>query len=368
MPRKTGLVWHELYMWHNTGKYAGVMPPGLKVQPYEHSEHPETKRRFKNLLDVAGLTEQLVAIQPRAATEAEILMLHEPDHLDRMKVLNETGGEAGIGTPMGVGSYDIALLAAGGVSELADALLDQRIDNGYALVRPPGHHAKANMGMGFCIFCNGAIAGLHAMNHRGLERIAYVDWDVHHGNGTEAAFWEDPRALTISIHQQNLFPLHSGGMDQRGAGAGEGFNLNIPLPPGSGYGAYEAVFDRVVVPALEAFGPELIIVPSGFDAGIHDCLGRQLMHSRGYRELTAKLMRTADQVCNGRLMMCHEGGYDASTVPYMGLAVLEELSGIKTDIDDPLLEVFEQIGGQELQPHQDAVIRQAESLLDSLRT
>ena len=104
MSRKTGLVWHELYMWHNTGKYAGVMPPGLKVQPYEHSENPETKRRFKNLLDVAGLTEQLVAIQPRPATEAEILMLHEPDHLDRMKALNETGGEAGIGTPMGVGS------------------------------------------------------------------------------------------------------------------------------------------------------------------------------------------------------------------------------------------------------------------------
>ena len=368
MSRRTGLVWHELYMWHNTGKYAGVMPPGLQVQPYEHSEHPETKRRFKNLLDVAGLTEQLVAISPRPATEAEILMLHEPDHLDRMKVLNETGGEAGIGTPMGVGSYDIALLAAGGVIELVDALLDQRVDNGYALVRPPGHHAKADMGMGFCIFCNGAIAGLHAMNHRGLERIAYVDWDVHHGNGTEAAFWEDPRALTISIHQQNLFPLHSGGMDQRGAGAGEGFNLNIPLPPGSGYGAYEAVFDRVVIPALKAFSPELIIVPSGFDAGIHDSLGRQLMHSRGYRELTAKLMRTADQVCGGRLMMCHEGGYDASTVPYMGLAVLEELSGIKTDIDDPLLEVFEQIGGQDLQPHQDAVILQAEPLLDTLRT
>ena len=102
MSRKTGLVWHELYMWHNTGKYAGVMPPGLKVQPYEHSEHPETKRRFKNLLDVAGLTEQLVAIRPRPATEAEILMLHEADHLDRMKALNETGGEAGMGTPMGV--------------------------------------------------------------------------------------------------------------------------------------------------------------------------------------------------------------------------------------------------------------------------
>ena len=124
MSRKTRLGWHELYMWHNTGKYAGVMPPGLQVQPYEHSEHPETKRRFKNLLDVAGLTEQLVAIRPRPATEAEILMLHEPDHLDRMKALNETGGEAGIGTPMGVGSYDIALLAAGGVIALVDALLE----------------------------------------------------------------------------------------------------------------------------------------------------------------------------------------------------------------------------------------------------
>ncbi len=365
MAPKTGFVWHELYMWHNTGNYAGVMPTGLTVQPYEHAENPETKRRFKNLMDVAGLTDQLIEVSPRPATEQEVLMLHEPDYLERIKVLNEAGGDAGVFTPMGVGSYDIALLAVGGVIELVDAVLDGRVDNGYALVRPPGHHALPGMGMGFCIFCNGAIAGLHALERRGLERIAYVDWDVHHGNGTETAFWKDNRALTISIHQDNCFPPDSGGMDMRGTGAGEGFNFNIPLPPGSGYGAYEATFDRVVVPALETFAPQLIIVPSGFDAGAHDPLGRQMMHSTGYRELTQKLMQAADSVCNGRLLMCHEGGYNAPTVPYFGLAVLEQLSGIKTPIDDPFAQILQGLGGQNLQPHQDAVIQQAETLLDT---
>ena len=152
----------------------------------------------------------------------------------------------------------------------------------------------------------------------------------------------------------------------RGGGSGEGFNLNIPLPPGSGYGAYEAAFDRVVIPALEKYEPELIIVPSGFDAGAHDPLGRQMMHSRGYRELTQKLLRTAGDVCSGRLMMCHEGGYNAPTVPYFGLVVLEELSGTKTPVDDPFGAILEGLGGQDLQPHQDAVVKQAEALLQAL--
>lgn len=364
----TALVWQELYMWHNTGNYAGIMPPGLTVQPYEHAENPETKRRFKNLLDVAGLTKQLVDLDVRPATEEEVLRVHTKDYLEKIKALNSTGGDAGVFTPMGVGSYDIALLSAGGVISLLDAIVDGKVKNGYALNRPPGHHAMPDYGMGFCVFCNGAIGARHLLDARGLGRVAMVDWDVHHGNGAEAAFWEDPNVLTISIHQDRCFPPDTGAITDIGAGAGKGTNMNIPLPPGSGWGAYEATYDRVILPALRAFKPDMIIIPSGFDAGAHDPLGRQMMHSRGYRTLTGKLMAVADEVCDGRLAFIHEGGYNAPTVPYFGLAVLEELSGISTGLEDPFTPVLEGLGGQELQPHQDALIKEAEKLLDNLPT
>jgi acetoin utilization deacetylase AcuC-like enzyme len=353
-------------MWHNTGNAAGIMPAGLTVQPYEHAENPETKRRFKNLLDMTGLTKKLTELDPRPATEEEILRVHTPDYLKKIQDLNATGGDAGPFTPMGSGSYDIALLSAGGVIALTDAVIDGKVDNGYALVRPPGHHALPDMGMGFCLFCNGAVAGRHALEARGLDRIAYVDWDVHHGNGTEAAFWRDPRALTISIHQDRCFPPDTGGMDAIGEGPGEGFNINIPLPAGSGFGAYEAAFDEVIIPALRAYGPDLIFVPSGFDAGGHDPLGRMMMHSRGYGELTRKLLAVAEEVCGGRLVMCHEGGYNAPTVPYYGLAVMEALSGEASGLEDPFAPILEGLGGQELQPHQAKVIADAKAMLKAL--
>ncbi len=363
----TGFVFHEIYLWHSTGSSAGVMPYGLPVEPYEPAEHPDAKRRIRNLLEVSGLLERLVPIRPRAAKDDEILRFHTQAHLDRIRALNDSpAADAGVFTPMGRGSFDIAALAAGGVIAAVDAVLDAHVENAYALVRPPGHHAMPELAMGFCIFGNGAIAGLHALETHGVARIAYVDWDVHHGNGTQAAFYSDPRALTISVHQDRCFPQNSGFIEENGDGAGRGFNINVPLPPGSGVGAYEAVFDRVVIPALEKFRPELIIVPSGFDAGAYDPLGRQMMTGAGYRALTRRLMDFAAQCCDGRLVMCHEGGYSAPTVPFFAHAVLETLSGISTEIQDPFEKILAGMGQQELQPHQDAVIRQAEQLLSNL--
>jgi acetoin utilization deacetylase AcuC-like enzyme len=364
--KKTGLVWNERYMWHDTGNAAGVMPAGFGVQPYQHAENPETKRRLKNLLDASGMTEKLVPVADRPATEEEVLRVHTLNYLSRLRELNKTGGDAGVFTSMGRGSLDIALLAAGGLIALVDAVLDGIVDNGYALVRPPGHHALADEGMGFCLLCNGAMAGRHALENRNLSRIAYVDWDVHHGNGTEQAFLEDPRALTISIHQDNCFPPDSGPMENTGRGEGEGFNLNLPLPPGSGVGAYVALFERVVIPALEAFKPDMIFVPCGFDAGAYDPLGRQMMTSEGYATLTSSLLVAADKLCAGRLVMCHEGGYDATTVPYFGLAVIETLCGVKSDMEDPFQPILAGLAGQELQAHQNEVIVRAERLLDEL--
>jgi acetoin utilization deacetylase AcuC-like enzyme len=365
--RSTGFVCHELYMWHNTGNYAGPMPYGNPVQPDTHAENPETKRRFRNLLEVAGLTPQLHHIAPREATEEEILRFHTPPYLEKVKGLSAgIGGDAGAFTPMGRGSYEIALLSAGGVLAALEAVLDGAVDNAYALVRPPGHHALADEGMGFCIFGNAAIAGFHAFEKYGLERIAFVDWDVHHGNGTQSAFYEDPRALTISVHQDNCFPPDSGYRHENGSGPGAGYNINIPLPPGSGVGAYEEAYDRVVLPALHKFRPQLIVVPSGFDAGAYDPLGRMQMHSEGYRSLTRKMMRAADALCDGKLLLTHEGGYNTWTVPFFGLAVMEELSGIRTATDDPFLPMHEALGGQALQPHQAEWIAEAEKLLSGL--
>lgn len=363
----TGFVFHELYLWHNTGNLAGPIPFGNPVQPGEHPENPETKRRLRNLLEVSGLLQQLTPLDPREATDEEILRFHTREHLENIRSLNEyLGVDAGMFTPMGRGSFEIARLSAGGVIVAADAVLDGKVRNAYALVRPPGHHAIKDLAMGFCIFGNAAIAGMHLLQVRKLDRIAFVDWDVHHGNGTQAAFWEEPRALTISIHQDNCFPPNSGPITDIGEGKGTGFNINIPLPPGSGVGAYETAFDRIVIPALLAYKPDMIIVPSGFDAGAHDPLGRMMLTSEGFRSLTRKLMEAANQVCEDRLVLCHEGGYNAPTVPFFGLAVMEELSGIRTVVEDPFQELLGGLGMQALQPHQETVIREAEKLVKNL--
>ncbi len=361
--KKTGFVWHERYMWHDTGTYAGVMPPGGFVQPGTHVENPEAKRRFKNLLEVSGLYDSLIHIAPREADTQDILRVHTADYHDRIKRLSDKGGgDAGFFTPFGNGSYDIARLSAGGVLAAVDAVLDGKVANAYALVRPPGHHAEPDIGKGFCLFNNVAIAAAYARSKRGLDRVAIVDWDVHHGNGAERIFLEDPTVLTISIHQEESFPPESGAVTANGAGAGQGYNINVPLPAGSGVGAYEAVYDRVVVPALRKFKPDLILIPSGFDAGAHDPLGRMLMHSDGYRSLTSKMLEVADELCEGRLVLSHEGGYDAATVPFYGLAVMETLCGLRTEVEDPFLPMFQDISGQSLLPHQDVAIQAAEGL------
>jgi acetoin utilization deacetylase AcuC-like enzyme len=181
--------------------------------------------------------------------------------------------------------------------EGADSVIQGNTENAYALIRPPGHHAHADQGRGFCIFGNAAITAKYAQKVHGLERIATVDWDVHHGNGTQWAFYEDPSVLTISIHQDSYYPPESGAFDETGKGDGEGYNINIPLPAGSGHGAYIAAIERVAIPAIKAFKPELIMVPSGFDANAMDPLGRMLNTSDTYRSMTLLLKELAAEIC-----------------------------------------------------------------------
>ena len=367
MARKTGFLFNELYMWHDPGNAAIFYPAGLTVQPGEHAENAETKRRFRNLLDVSGLLDKLIDVRPRAATEEEILRVHHREYHDRIKALSaDRGGQAGETTPFGPGSYEIALLSAGGTIAMTDAVMTKKVDNGYALVRPPGHHAEPDRGRGFCIFANIPVAIHHARKTYGIKRVAVVDWDVHHGNGTEKCFYEDPEALTISIHQDNWYPADSGHIHQTGEGAGKGYNINVPLPPGSGREAYVATFEKVVAPALRRFRPELIYIASGFDGSIYDPLGRMMVTSTTYRTLSQIMLGVADEVCGGRLVLSHEGGYSAAYVPYCGLAVMEELSGIRSSIEDVFAGFVDVAGGHQLYPHQAEIIDKAAALANAI--
>ena len=366
----TGYVWNTLFGWADTGSGSLFPPdPNLGLQPITHHfAHPDTKRRFHELVSVSGLLDSLHEIPAKQATETDILRVHTRDHLDRIKSDSQLpkGGDAGDGvSPFGHGGYDIAARAAGGAIALVEKVVDGTVDNGYALVNPPGHHATRATGMGFCIFNNASIAAAYARDVLGIERVAIVDWDVHHGNGTQDIWFTDPSVLAISIHQNRCFPPNSGFRDERGAGDGFGFSLNIPLPPGSGDAAYQQAMKQVVVPALQAYEPQLIIVASGFDAGILDPLARQMVSTHGFAQLTRLVLRAAEQMCEGRIAFVQEGGYSPHFVPFCGLAVLRELLG-EEYVADPYAPLTTTMGGDVLLAHERAEIDAAALLVADL--
>jgi acetoin utilization deacetylase AcuC-like enzyme len=206
-----------------------------------------------------------------------------------------------------------------------DAVVGERASNAFSLSRPPGHHCLRNRPMGFCLLANIPIAIEAERAKHDIERVAVIDWDVHHGNGTQSIYYEDPHTLTISLHQDRCFPPGYSGEEDRGAGAGVGANLNVPLLAGSGDDAYRYAFERIVLPALERFSPELIVVASGLDASAVDPLARMQLHSDSYRSMTCAVTHAAQRHCAGRLAIVHEGGYSEAYVPFCGLAIAEEL-------------------------------------------
>jgi acetoin utilization deacetylase AcuC-like enzyme len=339
---KTGFFFDEKCMWHIGQLHAGTFPVGGWVQPPNASglaESPDTKRRLRNLLDASGLLVQLDQRTAPMATETQLMRVHPKPYLDRFKAISDSGGgDMGIQASFGQGGYEIAKQSAGLAITGVDAVLSGTLKNAYILSRPPGHHCLADLGMGFCVLSNISIAVEAAIAKHGLTRVAVLDWDVHHGNGTESIFLNRPDVLTISIHQDNCFPINSGAADHRGEGAGKGYNLNVPLLPGGGNQAYRDAFDLVVLPALEAYKPELIIVASGLDANALDPLARMMLYSESFRWMAAEVMAAADRLCGGRLAIVHEGGYSESYVPFCGHALIEQLSGISTEVVDPALD------------------------------
>ena len=361
LSHRTALVWDERYLWHHPGGGAGPLAHGAAlVEPGDFGEEgPHPRRRLRSLIEVSGLIDALVPVDARPASRAELERAHTSEYVSRVRALSATGGgDAGDGTPFGHNGYDIAALAAGGCIAAVDAVMDGRVDNAYALVKPPGHHASCASGAGHCIFNNVAVAARHAMATRGVERVTIVDWDVHWGNGTQEIFWVDPAVQFISLHQADWYPRGGGHAHDVGDGPGVGLNINVPLPPGSGIGAYRAAFERIIGPALTAHRPQLILVSSGFDSGANDPTGRMLLTSQNYHELTQFLLGAAQHHCDGRLVVCHEGGYSPTYTPFCGVAVIEALAGIADPdrIEDPFLPRYTGVGYEQLQNHQSAAI------------
>jgi len=341
----TAFLHDERCLWHATaGLFSLVVPVGGWVQPPAGAglaESPESKRRFVSLMQVSGLAQKLDFRSAPAATWEDLLRVHPQSYLEKFKALSDAGGgELGDYAPFGPGSFEIACQSAGLALHAIDGVLTGRWRNAYSLSRPPGHHCLPQMAMGFCLLANIPIAIEAARARHGVGRVAVLDWDVHHGNGTQAMYEERDDTLTISLHQENCFPPGYSGAEERGRGRGEGYNLNIPLLSGGGHESYLYAMRRLVLPALHRFKPELIVVASGFDANNVDPLARMSAHSETFRAMTEQVMAIADLHCQGRLVAVHEGGYAESCVPFCGHAVVEALSGERTAVVDPYLELF----------------------------
>lgn len=336
----TGFYWDERCFWHAGGNYALTLPLGGLVQPLAAGglpESPETKRRLRNLMEVTGITRDLVMSSAGMASREDLLRIHPASYLDEFKAKSDAGGgELGLRTPFAKDGYEIAALSAGLARQALLDVMDGKVNNAYALSRPPGHHCLPDWPNGFCLMANIAIAIAAAQAQGKARRVAVVDWDVHHGNGTEHIYYDRDDVLTISIHQEKNYPLDSGDVADKGRGKGEGFNMNVPLPPGVGHVGYLEVMDRIVLPALDRFQPDVIIVACGFDASFFDPISSMTCTAETYGEMTARVKAAAERLCDGRLLLVHEGGYSEAYVPFCGHRVLEVLSGSSHLAPDPM--------------------------------
>lgn len=339
---RTGLVFDERYLAHDTGMQTTVVMRNGSFQlgPEPHPSSVYITQRIKQFLDGAGLTAQMQPIPSRAAVEDELAMYHAREYIAGVRTHVEGGpmkgdwGEIEIDTPLSRGSFDAAIFSAGGAMNAVQAVMNGEVRNAYALLRPPGHHALSNRAMGFCIFNNAVIAAHYARKVYGLERVMIVDWDVHHGNGTQDAFYADPGVLFVSLHQHDWYPKLSGELEQVGLGTGAGYTINIPLPAGTGDRGYRAAFEQLVVPIGIHYRPQLVIVSAGQDASWLDPLAQMMVTQAGFRSMAELMLGLAEDICEGRLVMLQEGGYSAAYVPYCTVAVVEPLLGVDLGIVD----------------------------------
>jgi len=295
--KPVGFVSHPDYLAHQTG--------------LTHPERPERVQAIVDHLTATGLMQELVPIAPVRAAREWIEAIHAPAYVDRVEEYSR-GGRAiidSMDTAISPHSFEVALLAAGGVLAAVDAVVEGKAASAFCAVRPPGHHALRDVAMGFCLFNNIAVAARYAQRRHGLKRILIVDWDVHHGNGTQDAFYEDPSVLFFSIHQYPFYP-GTGSAAEAGRGEGSGFTLNAPMEAGAGDDDYRRVFGETLAPRVLEFRPDLILISAGFDAHRSDPLGGMSLTEPGYERLTEMVQAWAGDFCSGRVVSVLEGGYD----------------------------------------------------------
>ena len=311
--RRTGFLDHDLFVEHDTGP--------------AHPECPERLRAVRAHLRASGLADELDRREPGPAPMAALEAVHEAEYVRRV------AGTAGVGgglddpdTVVSPGSFVAARHAAGAVIEACDRVMQGEWSNAFVAARPPGHHAEAGRAMGFCLFNNVAVAARHLQAAHGLERVAILDWDVHHGNGTQHSFEQDGSVYFASMHQFPHYP-GTGAASERGRGAGEGTTLNVPQPEGSGDREWIGALERELLPALADFEPEFLLLSAGFDAHVADPLSGTRLTFDGYRTMSELVVELAAQTCQGRLVSSLEGGYDLDALARSVGVHLEVLSG-----------------------------------------
>lgn len=315
---------------------------GYTYNPEERAHqspgHPEGPHRLEAVrwtLAQDGLLERLRSVEATPAELRHIQAVHSERYVAQVQALAERGGgHLDPDTYVCAGSFDAALTAAGGVISLTDAVLAGRIRNGMALVRPPGHHARPAHGMGFCIFNNVAVAASFALQQHQLERVLILDFDVHHGNGTQEVFYNDPRVLFVSTHEYPFYP-GSGHWSEIGVGEGEGFTVNIPVPHRTGDRGILRVYDEVIIPLAERYRPQLILVSAGYDAHWQDPLAMLNFSIEGYAEIVRRIVSLADALCEGRLVVVLEGGYQPEVLAHAVLTTLRILIDPQSPVSDP---------------------------------
>lgn len=308
---RTGFVYSDTYLAHDPGP--------------ENPERPERLTAVIKALDGSRLLEKLAGIEPAPAGLEWIERVHDKAHVSRVR---EACGRAPAlldwDTAVSKGSFDAALLAAGGAIEAVDAVIAGRVRNAFCAVRPPGHHAMRGRAMGFCLFNNAAVAAQYVRDRHHLARVLIVDWDAHHGNGTQDAFYGDPNVLYFSTHQFPGYP-GSGAASERGEGAGLGFTVNVPMAPGSGDAEYLRAFEEILLPAADGFKPDFVLVSAGFDAHGGDPITKLDVTTDGFGRMTGAVKGIAERHCGGRLVSVLEGGYGLKNLGDSVVAHVREL-------------------------------------------
>lgn len=314
-----------------------------RQEDHDTGEHPENMRRLppvERRIRESADWDRLFVMHPRSASVEDLLRSHDPEYVESIFHADAAGPVwLDSDTMAGPGSYNLARRTAGAGLTAVDAVAMEaywRPDSLFALIRPPGHHAPRDRAMGFCLFNNASVAARYAQATYPIERVAILDWDVHHGNGIQDIHYEDPSVLYVSLHQWPLYP-GTGALEEVGAGDGEGFNVNLPMPPGSGDREYGEAFDHVVEPVLDAFDPQLLIVSAGQDGHAADTLSNQMISAAGFRDMAARMAAFTRERRIG-LVVLHEGGYNVSTLPQLDHAILGGLGSFETDLTDVFAE------------------------------